>query len=93
MPEQLFALIYEYVPDVLERRAPYRDAHLALLRELHATGAVVMAGATGDPVDGALFIFRGPTAQSAHEFAAVDPYGSAGIVTSWRVEPWSVVVP
>jgi hypothetical protein len=93
MPEALFALIYEYVPDVLERRAPVREAHLALLRDLHSRGVVVMAGATGDPVDGALIVFRSATAQAAHEFMAVDPYGAAELVASARVVPWSVSVP
>ncbi len=93
MPQALFALSYDYVPDVLARRAPHRDAHLAMLRDLHDAGIVVMAGATGDPVDGALIIFRSETAQAAHDFVAADPYGSAGLVASSRVVPWSGSVP
>ena len=85
MPQALFALLYDYVPDVLERRAPYRDAHLALLRGLHDAGIVVMAGATGDPVD--------ETAQAVHDFVAADPYRAAGLVASSRVVPWAVSVP
>ncbi len=91
MPETLHALIYEYPADILERRAPYRDAHLGLLRELHDTGRLVMAGATGDPPTGALLVFR--TAEDAGRFAADDPYGAAGLVVSHRVVPWTVVVP
>jgi hypothetical protein len=93
MPQALFALLYDYVPDVLERRAPYRDANLALLRGLHDAGIVVMAGATGDPVDGALLIFRSETAQAVHDFVAADPYRAAGLVASSRVVPWAVSVP
>ena len=27
-------LLYDYVDDIVERRAPFRDAHLALVRDL-----------------------------------------------------------
>lgn len=91
MPEALAVLEYTYVADVLERRAPHREAHLALLRRLHDEGALVMAGATGDPVSGALLVFR--DAAAAGSFAAEDPYGAAGIVAAHRIVPWAVVVP
>lgn len=93
MPETLLALIYDYVPDVLERRAPYREAHLSLLRRLADDGVVVMAGATGDPVTGALIVFRAPDESVVQEFVDADPYAAAGLVTSHRVVPWTVVVP
>ncbi len=93
MPQALFALYYEYVPDILVRRVPYRDAHLGLLRELHDRGIVVMAGATGDPVDGGLIIFCSETEQAVHDFVAADPFGAAGLVRSSRVVPWSVSIP
>jgi uncharacterized protein YciI len=52
-----------------------------------------MAGATGDPVDGALLIFRSETAQAVHDFVAADPYRAAGLVAFSRVVPWAVSVP
>lgn len=82
-------LAYDYVEDVLERRAPHREAHLALVREYHADGRLVIAGAVGDPPTGALFAFR--EAADAEEFATRDPYGAAGLVTAHRVERWTVV--
>lgn len=93
MPTPYTALVYEYVPDVLERRGPYRDAHLALLSDLHAQGVVVMAGATGDPVSGGLIVFRGESPAAARAFVDADPYVANGIVTSHRITPWTVVVP
>jgi uncharacterized protein YciI len=42
-------LFYEYVEDVLERRGPYRDAHLARIRAEREAGRITMAGALGDP--------------------------------------------
>lgn len=87
-----YILLYTYVPDILEKREPHRPAHLASLRDLHASGTVVMAGATGDPVDGAAIVFRAPSPETAADFAETDPYVVNGLVTSWRVVPWTVVV-
>lgn len=86
---KLAVLFYEYVPDVLERREPHRAAHLAALGELSERGEVLLAGALGDPPHGAAIVFC--SAQEAEAFAARDPYGSAGLVAAWRVEPWTVV--
>jgi uncharacterized protein YciI len=83
-------LIYDYVGDIVERRAPHREAHLAYARAWKEDGRIVAAGATGDPPSGALFVF---TAEADPEaFAADDPYVHAGLVTARRVEPWNVVI-
>jgi uncharacterized protein len=89
MPETLHLLLYDYVPDMAARRAPHRDAHLALIRAYHADGRLAIAGALGDPVHGGLLAFR--AVADAEAFAAEDPYVAAGLVTSRRVEPWVVV--
>ena len=90
MPETLNVLIYDYVADILERRAPHRDAHLALLAEWKSDGRLVMAGATGDPVSGALIVFRNGADIDAYR--AADPYVLAGLVAAHRVVRWTVVV-
>lgn len=89
--EHLVALLYEYVPDMAERREPYRSGHLELLQEGHAEGEVRMAGALGDPVSGGLLIFA--STEAAESFVEADPYISAGLVTSHRVLPYTVAVP
>ena len=86
-----FALFYDYVPNVVERRAPFRPAHLELYREWRADGRLVMGGAVGDPPHGALIVFDVPSAASVEEFASADPYVLNGIVTARRIEPWAVV--
>ena len=91
MLNTLQLLTYEYVPAMAERRAPHREAHIALIERYHGDGRLVIAGGVGDPVHGGLLAFR--TAADAEAFAAEDPYGPAGLVTSWRVEPWTVVTP
>ena len=88
-----FVLRYDtVVDDYVNRRAPFRDAHLGLMRGAMQRSEVVMAGAIGDPPDGALIVFRGESADVAMRFAENDPYVTNGLVLSWRVQPWNVVV-
>ena len=86
-----FALFYDTAPDYLERRKPLREAHLSLLRKLHAEGKLVMAGAF-DPPDGALLVFRVDSSAEVEAFVKADPYLQNGLVTGWRIRPWTVVV-
>lgn len=87
-----FALFYDVVENFTERRAPFRAAHLALLNDAHARGFLVMSGPLGDPPDGALLIFRAESAAAVEAFAQADPYVAGGVVTAWRVRPWTVVI-
>lgn len=89
MSELLHLLVYEYVEDMTERRAPYREAHLDLIRRFQADGKLVIAGGIGVPVHGGLLAFR--EAPDAEAFAAEDPYKAAGLIAGSRVEPWAVV--
>ena len=58
MPETLQILHYEYVPDMVEKRKPHREAHLDLIKRCHGDDRLVMAGAVGDPPYGGLLVFR-----------------------------------
>jgi uncharacterized protein YciI len=84
-------LFYDYVPDILERRGPYREAHLARIGTEREAGRVVMAGAVGDPPHGAVIVFGDVEPETVEAFARSDPYMEAGLVSAWRVEPWNVV--
>jgi uncharacterized protein len=84
-------LLYDYVPDILERRAPHREAHLARIAEWTSSGRMLLAGPTGDPPAGALFVLPGEDPDAGERFAEGDPYVEAGLVTSRRVMPWNVV--
>lgn len=86
------ALIYEYVEDVLEARKPFREAHLDAARAARDTGFLAAGGALGDPPHGGLLVFTGGDLDAVRRFAEADPYVLNGVVTSWRVEPWNVVV-
>jgi uncharacterized protein YciI len=87
-----FLLLYDYAPDYLARRAEFRDAHLRLAWAAVERGELLLGGAYADPADGALLLFRGESAAVAEAFAAADPYVRAGLVTRWRVRPWTTVV-
>ena len=86
-----FALTYDVVEDFVDRRTPFRSAHIKGVREAHARGELIMAGALADPT-GALLVFRGDNKSIAENFAKADPYVKEGLVKKWTVRPWTVVV-
>lgn len=87
-----YLLFYDVVDGYVERRKPFRAAHLAYGQEAVARGELVLGGALADPVDGAVLLFRGPSAAVAERFAAADPYVTNGLVTRWHVREWTTVV-
>jgi uncharacterized protein len=87
-----YLLMYDLAPDYLERRGQYRDAHLALAWQAVERGELLLAGALADPADQALLLFGGASPAQAEAFAAADPYVAHGLVTAWRVWPWTTVV-
>jgi hypothetical protein len=85
-------LFYEYVKDMAERRAPYREAHLARIHSERDAGRIVMAGALGNPQPtGAAIVFADTPPDAIEGFARTDPYVTAGLVPGWRIEPWNLV--
>ncbi|MBI3015851.1 MAG: hypothetical protein HYY65_12535 [Candidatus Tectomicrobia bacterium] len=87
-----YLLSYDFVENIGERRAPYREEHLKLVREAHERGEIVMAGAAGERPDGAVLVFRTNDVQDVEGFVKKDPYAANRLVTQWRVQPWTVVV-
>ncbi len=85
-----FLLRYTLAPDYLERRAVFREAHLALAWTLADAGTLILGGAVGDPPESALLLFA--DAEAARSFAVQDPYVTQGLVTRWEVLPWATVV-
>jgi uncharacterized protein YciI len=86
-----FALTYDLADDYLQRRPAYREEHLALASRAHRDGRLVLAGAFRPP-EGALLVFRGDDASAAEEFVRDDPYVKNGLVKSWRIREWTVVI-
>jgi uncharacterized protein YciI len=86
----LWLLLYDLVDDYVERRQPLRAEHLSGAGAAHEAGDLVLAGALADPPDGAVLVFR--SREAAEAFAGADPYVREGLVTSWKVRPWTVVI-
>jgi uncharacterized protein YciI len=92
-----YALLeYQLVSDYLDRRGQFREEHLGLAQAAAGRGDIALAGALTEPADRALLVFSGSDADAARsaaeQFAASDPYVANGLVTSWAVRPWNVVV-
>jgi uncharacterized protein YciI len=86
-----YALLYDTVPDYLERRKPFRAEHLALGQRSLAAGHLLLGGAF-DPADMALLVFRADGPGPVEDFVRQDPYVKHGLVTRWRICPWKVAI-
>lgn len=87
-----FLLLYDLAPDYLERRAALREAHLACAWAAVERGELLLGGALTDPIDQAVLLFASDAPGAAEAFARADPYVTNGLVTAWRVRPWTTVV-
>jgi uncharacterized protein len=87
-----YLLFYDVVDDYSTRRQPFRSSHLEYARAFVERGELVLAGALAEPVDGAVLLFQGATPEAAQAFAEGDPYVRNGLVTGWRVRPWTTVL-
>jgi uncharacterized protein YciI len=87
-----YILFYKTVDNYVERRAPYREAHLKYATDSHARGELLLAGALDKPADSAVLIFKGDSPVVVEDFARNDPYVLNGLITEWRVRPWTVVI-
>jgi uncharacterized protein len=87
-----YLLEYALVDDYLARRAAFRDPHLALAREAYSRGDLVLAGALAAPADRAVLVWRTDDRSVIERFIDGDPYVHNGLVTSWTIRPWTVVI-
>lgn len=87
-----YALFYELVDDMVNRRVPFREEHLRLARESRERGDLVFGGALAEPVDRALLVFHVDDKSKVESFARKDPYVLNGLAKKWEVRPWNVVV-
>ena len=85
-----FMLIYDVGPGFIQRRAQFRDEHLALAWKAADAGSLVLAGALEEPTDQAFLLFRG-SREAASRFAEADPYVRHGLVRKWQVKQWHTV--
>lgn len=88
----MLVLLYDLVDDYIGRREQFRPEHLSLARQAHDSGDLLAAGALSEPFDQALFVWRTDDESVLERFAEADPYVVNGLVTSWRVRTWNVVI-
>lgn len=89
--EQTFLLLYEYVDNMGERRAPHREAHLAHIKASQEAGEIFVVGAYGDPVIGGALGFKVVSRDTVEKWVASDPYNLNGLVVSHAIHPWKLV--
>jgi uncharacterized protein len=87
-----YLLFYDVVDEYVERRKPFRAAHLAHAQQSIARGELVLGGALANPVDQAVLLFRADSPAVVEAFVAADPYVQNGLVKSWKVREWTTVV-
>lgn len=85
-----YLLIYEAFDDYIIRRIPYRTEHLTLARKAEEKGELILAGALGE--NGSAFLFLIDSPQVALDFAKKDPYVLNGLIKSYKVLPWAIVI-
>ena len=76
-----------YCADVLEKRAPYREAHLAGLAQQKADGVLVTLGPTAD-VTRVFGIYEAESEAAVRALVEADPYWQNGIWTEYEVKEW-----
>lgn len=86
-----YLLTYEVVENYFAARQPFREEHLQLARAAAERGQLLLGGAYGEPVDGALLVFQGTGPEVAEAFVQSDPYVAHGLITGWTIRPWNVV--
>ena len=86
--DDILLLLYEYGPTMAEHRETYRAAHREKIAAEREAGRLIAAGPY-DPPTGGLLIFKGVNREYVDKFVAADPYHVAGLVASYRVQPWT----
>ena len=88
-----YLLLYDYEENMVERRAPYREAHLKMVAEVKERGILVSASAFANPLDGAALVFDGGSREAVEEFVRRDPYVINGLVPRHRIREWNATLP
>jgi len=76
-----------YCDDVLERRAPYRQAHLDGLAQQKDSGVLITIGPTKDLTQ-VFGIYEAEDEGSVRQLIESDPYWQHGVWTEYDVKEW-----
>ena len=78
-----YALIYKYVPDMAQKRTPFREKHVAYAKE-HENKGLLLGGALQNPVDTGILLFDADE-NTVIDYAKNDPYTKNGLVAEYSV--------
>ncbi len=79
-----------YCDNALERRIPYRQAHLEGLRSQKEQGVLLALGPTLDNTK-VFGIYEAPAEATVRQLVEADPYWQHGIWTDYTVYEWNQV--
>lgn len=82
-----YVLSGRYCDDVLEKRAPYRQAHLDGLTQQKAAGLLLTLGPTQDLTQ-VFGLYDAPDEATVRQLIESDPYWQHGIWTEYTVKEW-----
>ena len=82
-----FVVWGSYCENVLEKRAPYRQAHLEGLNQEKERGIPVTIGPTAD-LSQVFAIYQAASESEVRELIESDPYWQNGIWTEYQVKEW-----
>lgn len=76
-----------YCDNVLEQRAPYRQAHLDGLAQQKASGVLLTIGPTKD-LTKVFGLYEADDEATVRQLVEADPYWQGGIWTEYEVREW-----
>lgn len=76
-----------YCADVLEKRTPYREAHLEGIAKLKEAGVVITIGPTKD-LTKVFGIYQAENEAAVRQIIEADPYWQNGIWTEYELKEW-----
>lgn len=82
-----FVLWGAYCENALEKRAPFREEHLARLASLKDQGVLITLGPTEDSTH-VFGIFEAETCEGVRSLLEEDVYWREGVWTDLAVYPW-----
>lgn len=82
-----FIMWGSYCEDVLEKRAPYRQAHLDGIAKQKEAGFVITIGPTKDLTQ-VFGIYEASDETMVRQAIEADPYWQNGIWTAYEVKEW-----
>ncbi|HKL36829.1 MAG TPA: YciI-like protein [Salegentibacter sp.] len=86
-----YILDYTTSENYLEERGKYRKEHLNHATEYFNEGYLILGGVI-DSANEAVLVFKADSKEIAEAFAQNDPYVKNGLIKSWSVKKWNVVI-